>query len=111
MNTSLSLITTNTTFTTHHGKLSTVGFSQDMEIDTDGPPFADRGKDPDAMDTSLDLNHDDKANGKEVTPTSGPEVAALQDARQIFERPREEDALPKVPNLIGKISAWVSVAH
>lgn len=83
-----------------------------MEIDTDGPPFADRGKGPDAMDTSLDLHHhDDKANGKEVIPNSGPEVAALQDARQIFERPREEDALPKVPNLIGKISVWVVVAH
>lgn len=80
-----------------------------MEIDTDGPPFVDREKCPDAMDTSLDLNHDDKAIAKEVLPTSGAEVAVLQDVRQIFERPREEDALPKVPNLIGKISVWVSV--
>ncbi len=82
-----------------------------MEIDTDGPRFADRDKGPDVMDTSLDLNHDAKGKGKEPLRAVGPEVLALQDTRQIFEQPREEDALPKVPNLIGKISVWVSVAH
>ena len=82
-----------------------------MDIDLDGPRLADRDKDPDTMDTSLDLKHVVEATGKGSDQAVGPEVLALQDERQIFEQPRQEDALPKPSNQIGKILTWVSVAH
>ena len=74
-----------------------------MEIDTDGPGLADRDKDPDIMDTALDLRHVDDAAGKESLQVAEPEVSALQDTRQIFEQPRQEDALPMLSNSNGKI--------
>ena len=81
-----------------------------MDIDTDGPRLASRDQASDVMDTSLDLRHDDKVKGRELLRDAAPEVPASQDTRQIFEQPREEDALPKLSNLIGKISACVFVA-
>ena len=87
-----------------------------MDIDTDGPRLAGRDKDPDLMDTSVDSKHDDKSKGKDLLRLGPPQAPALQDTRQILEQPRKEepreaDALPKLSDLIGKISACVSVAH
>ena len=81
-----------------------------MDIDTDGPRLAARDQAPDVMDTSLDLSHDDKAKSRQPLRDAEPEVPLSQDTKQTFEQLREEDALPKLSNLIGKISACVSVA-
>ena len=82
-----------------------------MDIDTDGPRLDSCNQAPDVMDTSLDFSHDDKAKGKELLRDARPETPALQDTRQTFEQPREEDAMSKLSSLIGKISACVSVAR
>lgn len=85
-----------------------------MDIDTDGSRLPNRDRDPDAMEISLDLNHDDKVKGEEpanaaATAAAGPEVSGPHDTREIFERPREEEALPKVSDEPGKTPRRVFV--
>ena len=81
-----------------------------MDINRDESQPFDRFKDPDAMDTSLDLSRKDERNDKVDDQTSGVEISANQDAEAILERPREEESRSAVVDQDGKTFGRLLVA-
>ena len=101
---SKSIATTENIITTHHGNLSTVTYSCNMDVDSHQSHSLRRygDQDPDAMDTSVDDGHVDAHKVKYTDPQLNELAPVPQDAQAVLERPREEDARASMVNRQGK---------
>lgn len=81
-----------------------------MDIDRDESQPFDRLKDPDAMDISLDLSVNDERMSKIDDPSSKPGDPANQDAKDLLDRPREEESGPATVDQDGKTLSRLFVA-
>lgn len=91
-------------FNIHHGNLSSLTSRRIMDINRTESQNFDRQRDPDIMDTSLDLGEPDGRNDKSEDHSSRVELPADPDAEDVLERPREEGDGSAVAEQDGKTS-------
>lgn len=81
----------------HYGKLAGLGYSQDMEIDSDLPRPAGPNTHPHAMDTSLELTPNQ--------PDDQSQTAATEPRHEIPEKPPVAQDAPSVAEHTGMLNA------
>ena len=93
MNTTFTDTITHTSFNPQHGHVSSLPFSQIMEIDS-GNRKPDSDKEPNNMETSIDvipINHTQESNGEQ--PAQGAEQTNVRDPNPtpVLEHPEKGD--------------------
>lgn len=104
MNNQTSLTNTATYIASHHGNTSRLVSSRIMGIDSHESHPLERDKDKDAMDTSIDRQHNDESKASQADHSLGSPLSAIPIPPFIHEPPSEGKGADIPPRQNGKTS-------